>query len=212
MIDWARPLRRVLGSATTPLAAMAALAVATAVASASTSCTRPSSNGTTELHEADAGPVVGVEVMAFLSEARALHHDANVREETGNVPAAIAALDRLTQARRPHEGTRVPEVEEVLTDTHARIAELRLRNGDLDGASKDIKAGMAHAPEATYFRGHLLEVDGIIEEARAATLADAGKKEDAQQARARALALLHDAVLVQEKVIERSLEGREAGK
>ena len=192
--------------------ALGALAIAIAVTLTSVSCTKPSGNGTTEVHENDAGPAVDVEVMAFLSEARALHHDANVREQMEDLNAAVAALDRLTRARRPHEGKLVPEVEEVLADTHARIAELRLRNGDLDGASKDVKAGMSHAPDATYFRGHWLEVDGIIEEARASTLADAGKKDDAQKARYRALELLHEAVLVQEKVIQRSLEGREAGK
>jgi hypothetical protein len=186
--------------------------LAVAITFAAVSCTKPSGGAATEVHDSDAGPAVDVEVMAFLSEARALHHDANVREQMDDAKGAIAALDRLAHARRPHEGTLVPEVEEVLADTHARIAELRLRAGDLDGASKDIKAGMAHAPEATYFRGHLLEVDGIIEEARAATLADAGKKDDAQRARARALDLLHEAVLVQEKVIQLSLEGREAGK
>jgi hypothetical protein len=196
----------------TPHAAVAVFAIAVATTFASVSCTKPPGNGVTEVQSNDAGPAVDVDVMAFLSEARALHHDANVREQMDDVNGAIAALDRLTHARRPHEGTLVPEVEEVLADTHARIAELRLRSGDLDGASKDIKAGMTHAPEPTYFRGHLLEVDGIIEEARAASLADAGKKDDAQKARSRALELLHEAVLVQEKVIAHSLEGREAGK
>jgi hypothetical protein len=205
-------IARLAHFARTPLAAVVAFALAVTMTLGSASCTKPTGNGTTEVHENDAGPAVDVEVMAFLSEARALHHDANVREQTDDVNGAIAALDRLTHARRPHEGSLVPEVEEVLADTHARIAELRLRSGDLDGASKDIKAGMAHAPDPTYFRGHLLEVDGIIEEARAASLADAGKKDDAQKARSRALELLHEAVLVQEKVIQHSLEGREAGK
>jgi tetratricopeptide (TPR) repeat protein len=191
------------------LAALGLLVLGLASAFGSASCGRssPATNGDT--HEADAGPPVDVDVMAFLSEARALHHDANVREQTDDAKGAIAALDRLVHARRPHEGTLVPEVEEVLADTHARIAELRLRTGDLDGASKDIKDGLAHAPQPTYFRGHLLEVDGIVEEARAAALADAGKRDDAQKARARALELLHEAVEVQEQVIQRSLEGRD---
>ncbi len=205
-------IARVTRFARTPHAAVVAFGIAVATTFASFACTRPPGNGVVEVQQNDAGPVVDVEVMAFLSEARALHHDANVREQTDDVNGAVAALDRLAHARRPHEGTLVPEVEEVLADTHARVAELRLRGGDLDGASKDIKAGMTHAPDASYFRGHLLEVDGIIEESRAAALADAGKKDDAQKARSRALELLHEAVLVQEKVIAHSLEGREAGK
>ena len=153
----------------------------------------------------DAGTPVDVEVMAFLSAARALHHEANVREGADDLAGAVAALERLVHARRPHEGARVPEIEEVLADTYARMAELRLRTGDVDGAKKDVEDGLAHAPDTTYFRGHLLEVEGVVEEARVAALADAGKKDEAEKARQRAIALLRDAVEIQEKVIDTSL-------
>ena len=153
----------------------------------------------------DAGTPVDVDVMAFLSEARALHHEANVREGNDDLLGAIAALDRLVHAKRPHEGTRVPEIEEVLADTYARLAELRLRTGDVDGAAKEVEDGLAHAPDPTYFRGHLLEVEGIVEEARVAAYADAGRKAEASAARERAIKLLHEAVDVQEKVIAQSL-------
>jgi hypothetical protein len=160
----------------------------------------------------DAGTPVDLDVMAFLSEARALHHETNVHEESGDVRAGIASLDRLVHAKRPREGTKVPEVEEVLADTYARLAELRLRSGDVEGASREVREGMTHAPETTYFRGHLLEVDGIVEEARGANLADAGKREEAQKARVHAIERLREAVEVQEKVITTSLASQDAGK
>jgi hypothetical protein len=152
-----------------------------------------------------AAPVVDVQVMAFLSEARALHHEANVREDDADIPGALAAMDRLVRATRPHAGQRVPEVEEVLADAWARSAELQLKKHDLDSAKKAVAEGLSHAPEPTYFRGHLLEVEGIVEEAVAADYADAGNKDEAQKARAHAIALLREAVGVQEQVIGKAL-------
>jgi len=177
-----------------------------AVAAAQPGCARSRDGGAPRSAE-DAGAPVDVAVMAYLSEARALHHQANVHEGTGDVGAAIAPLERLVGAPRPHAGDEVPEVDEVLADTHARLADLRLRAGDIDGAAREVKDGMAHAPGATYFRGHLLEVGGIVEEARAASLADAGKADEAARARAGAIDLLRRAVEIQEKVIEASLDG-----
>jgi len=159
----------------------------------------------------DGAPVVDMELMAFLSEARALHHQANLKEESNDLPGAAAAMERLVHARRPHEGKTAPEVEEVLADAYARLAELQLRQNALGPAADAVKAGLAHAPEPTYFRGHLIEVEGLIEEARAASLADAGKAEEAAHAREKAIQLLEEVVRIQDQVIQRSLAARDAG-
>ena len=153
----------------------------------------------------DAGPPVDVALMAFLSEARARHHEANLREESGDVRGAMAALEKLVLAPRPRGAAPYPEIDEVLADAYARLAELALRAGDLDAADRALEAGLEHAPEATYFRGHLLEVRGIALESRAAALTDAGRGEEAARARSRALDLLQQAIDVQEKVIGRAL-------
>lgn len=157
---------------------------------------------------ADAGAPVDVALMAFLSEARALHHAANVHEAQRDPADAIAELERLVAAPRPHAPRRVPEVEEVLADTHARLAELRLGGKDFSGAAREVEAGLEHAPDPTYFRGHLFEVEGLLEEAHAAALTDAGKGDEAKRARERALAALRQAVAIQEKVVESSIEDR----
>jgi tetratricopeptide (TPR) repeat protein len=156
--------------------------------------------------------VVDTDVMAFLSKARALHHEANVEEAAGNVDGAIASLSALVKSPIPRPTTKVPEIEEVLADTYARLADLRLQKGDLDGASTDVDAGLAHATAPTYFRGHLLEVQGILEEARAARLADGGKAQDAERARAKAVELLRQAVDIQDQVIRGTLAGHDGGK
>ncbi|AKV02092.1 hypothetical protein AKJ09_08755 [Labilithrix luteola] len=145
---------------------------------------------------------VDAELMAFLSEARALHHQANIKEDTGDLDGAIAAMDRLVAAQRPARPA--PEIEEVLADAYARLGELRLKKGDLAGAAAAVQSGLAHAPEPTYFRGHLVEVEGLVEEARAAGLADAGKPAEAAKARERAIQRLEEVVKIQEQVIQRS--------
>lgn len=186
------------------LATLAVLAIALAIA---IGC-RERDGG-----EQDTSQVVDMELMAFLSEARALHHQANLKEEANDLPGAGAAMQRLVTARRPHEdkGKATPEVEEVLADAYARLAELQLRQNALEPASEAIKAGLAHAPEPTYFRGHLIEVEGLVEEARAASLADAGKPEEAARAREKAIQLLEEVVRIQDQVIQRSLAARDGG-
>lgn len=156
------------------------------------------------------GQVVDTEIMAFLSEARALHHQANLKEEAGDIAGAVAAMERLVAARRPHDG-KAPEVQEVLADAYARLAELQLKQNALPKAAEAVRTGLGHAPEPTYFRGHLVEVEGLIEEARAAELADAGNAEQAAKSREKAIQLLEEVVRIQDQVIQRSLAAREAG-
>lgn len=147
------------------------------------------------------GTPVDTTIMAFLSAARALHHEADLHEKSGDAPGAIAALERLVAMPAPAAA----EVDEVLADTRARLAELRLHAGDLDGADRDVREGLQRVTAPTYFRGHLLEVQGLVEEARAAAFVDAGKREEATAAKARAMSLLEQAVHVQEQVIDRAL-------
>ena len=118
------------------------------------------------------GTPVDTTIMAFLSAARALHHEADLREKSGDAPGAIAALERLVAMPAPA----ATEVDEVLADTRARLAELRLGRGDLDGADRDVRDGLLRASGPTYFRGHLLEVQGLIEEARATGLASSAAR------------------------------------
>jgi hypothetical protein len=148
-----------------------------------------------------AGPEVDEALMAFLSAARALHHEADIRQGSGDAAGAIASLERLVGLPAP----KAVEVEEVLADAHARLAELRLQHGDLEGADLDVHSGLAEAKGVTYFRGHLLEVEGLLEEARAGALADAGKGREAARAKAKAVSSLEEAVHVQEQVIAHAL-------
>ncbi len=172
-------------------------------------CTRnvaESGNPSTGDASAQASPIVDQELLAFLSLARALHHEANLDESSNDTAHAVTTIERIVSAKKPsHE---FPEVEEVLADAYARLAELRLRTGSLDAAATAISEGRQHATRGSYFEGHLYEVAGIIEEARATSLADAGKNDAAAEARARAREHLREAMRIQEHVIERALEER----
>lgn len=156
--------------------------------------------------ESSAAPV-DESLLAFLSAARSLHHEADVKVQGDDRAGAIAALRRLVEMPAPH----AVEADEVLADARARLAELELQGGDLEASDRDVQAGLQHVAGATYFRGHLLEVQGLVAEARAASLADAGRADEAAKARTKAVALLEEAVHVQEKVIEHALSdgGRE---
>jgi len=155
--------------------------------------------------------VVDTELLAFLSLARAHHHEANIAEQDGDFAGAVAALKKIVDAPKPHPGQRFPEVEEVLSDTYARMAELELEQNDVAAAQHDVETGLLHVTEPTYFRGHLLEVYGIVEETRTNQLRDAGNDAEAEKAKAHAKELLREAVDVQEKVIARVLDGGKEG-
>jgi hypothetical protein len=154
--------------------------------------------------------VVDTELLAYLSSARALHHLADLKQQNGDLAGAVAAMEKLLATRRPHEGQALPEISEVLADAHARLAELQLERGDLVAASDAARRGLAHAPDATYFRGHLFEVQGIVEKTRASALEDAGKRDEASRARRQATDALEEAVRIQAQVIQRSLPDAEA--
>jgi hypothetical protein len=155
---------------------------------------------------ATAAPLVDTTLLAFLSKARALHHEADMAEGRNDPAAAVVALDRLTAARAPANR---PEVDEVLADTRARLADLRAGRGDFDGAARDVVEGLRTASGDSYFRGHLFEVSGLVEERRARALDASGDRAGAAQARKRALEASDQAVRIQEEVIRRALDGRD---
>lgn len=149
------------------------------------------------------GPVVDATLVAFLSKARAAHHRADLALAAGDRPEAVAALVGLVEGPAPVRTA--PEAREVLADTRARLAELRSSDGDFDAAERDVEAGLALATETTHFRGHLLEVRGLVEQRRAKALVDSGDVAGAERARERAMAALQAAIDNQDEVIRRAL-------
>jgi tetratricopeptide (TPR) repeat protein len=152
--------------------------------------------------EADAKPVDQA-LVAWLSKARTLHHLADLAENEGALDRAIAPLEQLVGGTLP-PGPPL-EVNEVLSDTYARLAELRTRRGEFERADRDIAAGLERAPAPTYFRGHLLEVRGLVYEKLSEKLEQAGKSSEAKQAREKGIGASLEAVRIQDEVIQSTL-------
>jgi len=153
----------------------------------------------------DCGPserVVDPVLLAFLSQARSAHHAADLREADGDVPGALRTLEALVAAPEPRGST--PEASEVLADTRARIADLLSRAGRFDQADEAIGAGLLNAREPSYFRGHLFEVRGLVEERRAKALSASGRGPEAEKARDRSLSAYEEAMKIQAEVIQKA--------
>lgn len=149
--------------------------------------------------------VVDPVLLAFLSKARAAHHKADASEAQGDNASAIAALELLTRGPRPGGETPLVEVREVLSDTHARLADLQSARGQFDAALEHVQAGLDLATDVTYFRGHLFEVRGLVEERRAKSLDERGETDRAREARKSAIAAFDEAVRIQDQVIMNAL-------
>lgn len=152
-----------------------------------------------------ARPVVDQALVAFLSKARAAHLRADAVEEK-DPAGAVASLDAVVQGPVPPGNP--PEANEVLADTRARLAELRARLGRFDEARADIEKGLGLVPDTSYFRGHLYEVLGFVEEKQAENSAKANDPAGADAARKRAVQASERAVTIQDEVIKRALEKR----
>jgi len=147
--------------------------------------------------------VVDQLLLAWLSKARTLHHLADVAEDEGSLDKAIDALEQLVRGTMPP--AEPAEAAEVMSDTFARLAELRARRGEFERADQDVAAGLKFAPAPTYFRGHLLEVRGLIHEKQSQDLEKNGKAAEAKRAREKAVASSLEALRIQNEVIKSTL-------
>ena len=154
---------------------------------------------------AGGAPAVDTMLMAYLSKARAVHRQADMREEDGDRKGAVAELEKLVATPVPGGDRPMQEAQEVLADTHARMAELRGQMGEYDEAERDIERGLARAPKVSFFEGHLIEIRGVIAQERARKLAAEGDKPGAERERRKAFEHFDRAVQIQDKVIERLL-------
>jgi hypothetical protein len=151
--------------------------------------------------------VVDPALLAFLSKARAAHHQADLAEDDKDTPRALAALAKITAGPLPGGTPVAAEVAEVIADARARLADLESAAGDADSALREIEAGLAYAVTPTHFRGHLFEVKGIVLERRHATLKEKGDVKGAERVKGEAIAAFNEAIEIQNKVIEGALLG-----
>jgi hypothetical protein len=182
-------------------------ALACAIALACASGCKARAPAPTACPELDAGAPVDPALLAFLSRARSAHHAADALEAKNDLAAAESELGKLLGGALPPNRD-APEVREVLADTLARRADLASRSARFDAAEADITRGLGLVTEPSYFRGHLVEVRGLVEERRAKVLSAAGDTAGAERARDRAIAAFQEAMQIQSAVIERTAPPR----
>lgn len=153
-----------------------------------------------------AQPVVDLALLAFLSKAKAVHHQADLAEDGGKPAEALKVLEGLVDGPRPQGEPPSPEVREVLADTLGRTASLRSELEDYDGAKRDLARGLKLVPERNLFRGRLMEVTGVVEQRRHQALREAGDETAAAAAKERAIEAFNEAVAIQDEVITKTLE------
>ena len=168
-------------------------------------CSKDTASPTSVCPDTDAGAVVDPTLLAFLSRARAAHHMADSYEEKGELEAAFQNLAELVDGPVPGGKQPSPEAREVLADTHARMADLASQLGKYETAAQHVEDGLKLASETTYFRGHLYEVRGLVEDRRSKQLADAGDEAAAEAAKQKALEAYEDSMKIQAEVIEKAL-------
>jgi hypothetical protein len=151
--------------------------------------------------------VVDPALLAFLSKARAAHHQADLAEDEKDTKRALAALGQITSGPLPGGSSPPAEVAEVIADARARLADLESSAGDIDAALREIDAGLAYAVTPTHFRGHLFEVKGIVLERRHAALKEKGDSKGAERVKGEAITAFNEAIEIQNKVIEGALLG-----
>jgi tetratricopeptide (TPR) repeat protein len=145
-------------------------------------------------------------LLAFLSKARAAHHQADLAESLADRPRAIAALEQLVSGPIPGGDEPRPEAAEVLADTHARLADLRSADGAFAAALRDVEQGLSLAKQPSHFRGHLFEVRGLIEERKSRSLEEQGQAAAADEAKQSAMEAFEQAIDIQDEVIRRALD------
>jgi tetratricopeptide (TPR) repeat protein len=181
---------------------LAAVASASVIAALSlVQCSRSASAEATADCTCAGAPVVDATLLAFLSKARAAHHRADLHLEDGDLDLAIAALEPVVALPYPT----APEAIEVIADSRARLADLRSDLGAYEPALHDVEEGLALATKPTHFRGHLLEIKGVVLERRYHTLEATGEHEAADRAKTEALDAFRSAIEVQDQVIQEAL-------
>lgn len=153
--------------------------------------------------EVDAGTPVDKVLLAFLGKARAAHHAADLMEDRKDLSGAARTLQQLLEP--PSQIPERPEAHEVVADTRARLADLKSQLGDFEAAIRQVDSGLALVGKTTYYRGHLLEIRGLVHERAAKEARNRGDEARAKRLEAEALDAFEQSMKVQQEVIDQTL-------
>ena len=193
------------GRARESASAGATWGIAAALAILAVCCNRapaPEASASAPCPEVAAGVPVDKVLVAFLGKARAAHHSADLLEDRKDLEGAVRVLEGLLTPRTTPDRA---EAQEVVADTRARLADLKSELGRFEEAARDVDSGMALVKGTTYYRGHLLEMRGLVHERHAKHFRTQGDIAAAKLAEDAALEAFEESMRVQEQVIDQAL-------
>lgn len=158
--------------------------------------TEPERRPVTELAEPE--NALSEALMISLGQARNYHHKADLLLRSGKTEEAAAAVEAVLAISFPPEA---PESEDVILDTHARLAKLRILQGQLEGALSLVDEGIAISTRDSFFLANLHTVRGEVFEATAN--AAEPKSEAAKQATIDAISAFDASIKINERLLEK---------
>jgi tetratricopeptide (TPR) repeat protein len=148
-----------------------------------------------------AGPSEADEAtMAALGTVRALHHEADVYEATGDYARAIHPIRRILAMQLP---AAMQESEDVRADAFGRLAELVLHDNNPQEALNLTETGLREARRETVLRARLFLVRGQVLAELATRAEREGRREEAERRRTEALAAFETSIEVNQRILGR---------
>ena len=141
---------------------------------------------------------------ALLGSVRALHHQADVYEQSGDFAHAADSVRRVLALPLPRT---LPEYEDVRADAYGRLAELALRGGNADDALALTDTGLGEATRESVLRARLLMVRGQCLGALADRDRTRGDTAGAARRREEAIEVLERSIAMNQRILARALDG-----
>jgi tetratricopeptide (TPR) repeat protein len=149
------------------------------------------------------GKVLDQELLVRLASARALHHQADLHLQQGEVEEAIAAVRRILELDLD---AKWPEAEEARLDARARLAKLLLGQGKEAEALQVVKEGIERARRESFYLSNLHSVRGEILEARAKRIDKEGDRPGAKQVAREAIEAFEHSIAINKRLQQELLE------
>ncbi|MBI5515478.1 MAG: hypothetical protein HY909_16985 [Deltaproteobacteria bacterium] len=142
--------------------------------------------------------------MAALGTVRALHHEADVYEATGDYARAAHPIRRILALQLPAS---MLEGEDVRADAFGRLAELLLHDGNPSEALALTETGLREARRESVLRARLFLVRGQVLAELGTRAEREGRRDEAERRRAEALAAYETSIELNQRILGRLTDG-----
>jgi tetratricopeptide (TPR) repeat protein len=158
--------------------------------------------GCAQRHESECCPCpegkpLAQELLLLLSSARAMHHQADLYLQQGEVDRAIEAVRGILALKLDPKW---PEVEEARLDAVARLGKLLLGKGDEREALELVDRELGGAKRESFYLSNLNGVRGEILDARSKRLDKEGKKDEARESAREAIASFERSISINKRL------------